>query len=137
MNIAEKKIKAKSNPPGRKNPPTHFPIVAIGASAGGIEAVTLLLQNLAPDTGMAYVYIQHLDPTHESLLTEILSKATQMEVVEARNLLNVKPDHVYIIPPNKEMTCPLTSFSFLLQRMKEKGPLALCFQGMHPTAPPD
>src|SRR5204863_6604819 len=70
-----------------------FPIVAIGASAGGLEAVTELLKNLSPTTEMAYVYIQHLDPTHESLLTTILSKATRMPVVEAKNMMRVERNH--------------------------------------------
>ncbi len=80
-----------------------FPIVAIGASAGGLEAITELLKNLPPDTGMAYVYIQHLDPTHKSMLTEILSRATTMPVAEATDAMFIEADHVYIIPPNKEM----------------------------------
>src|SRR5436853_1956187 len=80
-----------------------FPVVAIGASAGGLEAITELLKNLSPSTGMAYVYIQHLDPTHESLLSTILSKATRMPVQEAKNMMRVEADHVYVIPPNKDM----------------------------------
>lgn len=80
-----------------------FPIVAIGASAGGLEAVTTLLKELPPDTGMAYVYIQHLDPTYKSKLSEILSRHTKMKVLEAKNRLPIKVDHLYIIPPNKSM----------------------------------
>lgn len=80
-----------------------FPIVAIGASAGGLEAITQLLKNLPADTGMAYVYIQHLDPTHESMLVPILSKSTDMKVMEVTHLLTVEPNNVYIIPPNKDM----------------------------------
>jgi two-component system, chemotaxis family, CheB/CheR fusion protein len=55
-----------------------FPIVAIGASAGGLEAMTNLLKSLPENTGFAYVYIQHLDPNHESMLTDILGRATKM-----------------------------------------------------------
>src|SRR4030095_2536547 len=80
-----------------------FPIVAIGASAGGIEAITELLKNLSPDTGMAYVYIQHLDPNHPSMLSTILSKTTTMKVMEAEEMMRIERNHVYIIPPNKEM----------------------------------
>jgi len=69
----EKKLDSKSS---------TFPVVAIGASAGGLEAVKKILNNLSVDTGMAFVIIQHLDPTHESLLTSILSKQTTMNVVE-------------------------------------------------------
>src|SRR4051794_26491859 len=82
----------------------HFAIVAIGASAGGIEAMAALLKSLPDDTGMAYVYIQHLDPERESMLTKIMGRNTTMPVLEAREGLKVKPNHVYIIPPNREMT---------------------------------
>ncbi|MBC7410480.1 MAG: hypothetical protein H7339_19015, partial [Arcicella sp.] len=57
-----------------------FTVVAIGASAGGLEAITQLLQNLSPTTGMAYIYVQHLSPDHKSMLTPILSKVTMMKV---------------------------------------------------------
>ncbi len=81
-----------------------FPIVAIGASAGGLESVTKLLENLADDTGMAYIYIQHLDPDRESMLTEILQRATKMKVQQAENLMPVECNNFYIIPPNKDMS---------------------------------
>jgi two-component system CheB/CheR fusion protein len=80
-----------------------LPVVAIGASAGGIEAITELLTHLPADTGMAYVYIQHLSPTHESSLSSILSRETKMTVVEATDMVLLEPDHLYVIPPNKEM----------------------------------
>jgi two-component system, chemotaxis family, CheB/CheR fusion protein len=80
------------------------PIVGVGASAGGLEAFTQLLRHLPTDTGMAFVLIQHLDPTHASLLTELLAKATSMPVTEVRDGMEVMPDRVYIIPPNREMT---------------------------------
>src|SRR5215218_7534610 len=82
----------------------HFPIVAIGASAGGIEAVIELLKNLPDNTGMSFIYIQHLDPKFESKLDEILGRATKMPVLEAREKMRIKPDHLYLIPPNREMT---------------------------------
>ncbi|AKD58292.1 chemotaxis protein CheR [Spirosoma radiotolerans] len=84
-----------------KIPPV--PVVAIGASAGGMEAFSELLANLSPTTGLAYVYIQHLSPTYESQLTAILSRVTQMPVQEAEHLLRVEANKVYIIPPNKNM----------------------------------
>ncbi|HEX2852544.1 MAG TPA: chemotaxis protein CheB [Opitutaceae bacterium] len=77
-----------------------FPIAGIGASAGGLEAFTKLLRRLPVDTGMAFVLVQHLDPLHESALTEILSRATLMRVQEVTNNLRVEPNHVYAIPPN-------------------------------------
>src|SRR5262245_27119847 len=76
-----------------------FPIVGVGASAGGIEAFTQMLQALPSDTGMAFVLIQHLDPSHESMLTDIFSRATDMPVKEVRSRTRVAPDHVYVIPP--------------------------------------
>jgi two-component system CheB/CheR fusion protein len=81
-----------------------YPIVAIGASAGGIEAVSDLLKNLTPTTGMAFVYLQHLDPTHESLLPNTLARFTKMKVVEAKNMIRIEPNKLFVLPPNKEMT---------------------------------
>ena len=81
-----------------------FLIVGVGASAGGLEAFTLLLKDVPADTGMGFVLVQHLDPVHESALTQILAKATAMPVREAANNLPVEPNHVYIIPPNRNMT---------------------------------
>ncbi len=80
-----------------------FPVVGIGASAGGLEALTQMLKFLPADTGMAFVLVQHLDPTHESALTALLSRQTAMEVREAKNNLRLEPNHVYVIPPNKLM----------------------------------
>jgi len=81
-----------------------FPIVGVAASAGGLEAFTQLLSHLPIDTGMAFVLIQHLSPDHESQLSEILARATQMPVHEVQNGVTVEPNHVYIIPPNTKMT---------------------------------
>ncbi|MGH9737362.1 MAG: chemotaxis protein CheB, partial [Candidatus Acidiferrales bacterium] len=80
-----------------------FPIVAVGASAGGLEAFTQLLRSLPDDTGMAFVLIQHLDPKHHSALSELLAKQTGMTVAEAKNGAQVEPNHVYVIPPNANM----------------------------------
>ena len=80
-----------------------FAIVAIGASAGGLEAVTRLLRNLSPNTGMAYIYVQHLSPDHKSMLTPILSRETKMKVQEIENMEKMAPDNVYVIPYNKEI----------------------------------
>ena len=88
----------------RRQPSESFPVVGIGASAGGLEAVTLLLKDLPQDTGMAFVLVQHLDPLHESSLTALLSRATAMLVSEAHDGMVVEPDHVYVIPPNKLMS---------------------------------
>jgi two-component system CheB/CheR fusion protein len=82
----------------------RFPVVGIGASAGGLEAATTLFRELAIDLGVAYVLLLHLDPARESAVTEILARTTRMRVVEAKEGMRVQPDHVYVIPPNCEMT---------------------------------
>src|SRR5579859_6441130 len=80
-----------------------FPIVGIGASAGGLEAVSKLLSHLPTDTGMAFVVVQHLDPARESLLPMILEKATEMPVAQAQDGGVIAPNRVYVIPPNTHM----------------------------------
>src|SRR5579862_3179537 len=81
-------------------PKRTFPIVGVGASAGGLEAFRSLLQALPANTGMSFVLVQHLDPEHESLLTKLLSGATRMPVTEVTQGVAVEPNHVYVIPPN-------------------------------------
>src|SRR5882724_12071609 len=101
--------KAKSRPvhqrpqrqPSRR---ASFPIVGVGASAGGLEAFTQLLKALGSGTEMAYVLVQHLDPSHESALTELLAKATEMPVRQVTDATQVEPNHVYVIPPNVDMS---------------------------------
>src|SRR5215469_98694 len=81
-----------------------FPIVGIGASAGGLEACTALIKALPTKLGMAFVVIPHLDPSRESAFGEILSRSTSIPVVDAKDRTTVEPNHVYVIPPNYEMT---------------------------------
>jgi two-component system CheB/CheR fusion protein len=83
-----------------------FPIVGIGASAGGLEACTQLLGSLSSDVSadMAFVVVQHLDPTHDSGLPDLLRRVTKMPVNQAENGMAVEPNHLYIIPPNADMT---------------------------------
>jgi len=96
---------ATLNPPVRQSAERRgFPIVGVGASAGGLEAFTQLLKHLPVDTGLGFVLVQHLDPQHESALTQLLARSTQMPVREVRNNLPIKANHVYIIPPNTTMT---------------------------------
>jgi two-component system, chemotaxis family, CheB/CheR fusion protein len=85
-------------------PMALFPIVAVGASAGGLEAFTKLLQRLPIDTGMAFVFIQHLAPQHTSMLASLLSRTTAMPVMEVQHGTAVQPNNVYIIPPNTLMS---------------------------------
>lgn len=88
---------------GTKSRSKSFPIVAIGGSAGGLESITELLQHLSPNTGMAFVYVQHLDPTYKSMLSPILTRQTAMIVQEAEEKMKIEKNHLYIMPPNKEM----------------------------------
>ncbi len=82
----------------------RFFIVGIGASAGGLEAVTELLGALPAAPGMAFIVVQHLDPTHESLLSEILARKTAIPVSVALSGEVVQPDHVYVIPADAILT---------------------------------
>lgn len=81
-----------------------FPIVGIGASAGALKAFQEFLRATPADSGLAYVLIPHLDPTHESSMAELLAKHTTMPVVEASHDQRVEVNHVYIIPPNHTLT---------------------------------
>ncbi len=82
----------------------EFLVTAIGASAGGVEAFTELMRDLPADTGMAFVLIQHLDPRHHSILTELVSRETKMAVKEVTDGMRLLPNCVFVIPPNTTMT---------------------------------
>lgn len=117
-------------------------VLGIGASAGGLEAFKRFLAEMPPDSGIAIVLVPHLDPTHESLLGNLLAKHTSMPVVEASDGTIVRPNHVYVIPPNKYMTIsqeklrltgpvektgPQTSIDIFLRSLaEEKGERAIC-----------
>jgi two-component system CheB/CheR fusion protein len=81
-----------------------FPIVGLGASAGGLDAFKRFLKAITEDSGMAYVLVQHLDPSHESILPDILSRVTKLPVNEITEDIHLAPDHVYVIPANKTLT---------------------------------
>src|ERR1700677_4202222 len=72
-------------------------VVGLGASAGGLEALQQFIANVPPASGMAYVVVQHLDPTHKAMLTELLQRATAMPVHEAAESMRADPDRVYVI----------------------------------------
>ena len=78
-----------------------FPVVGIGASAGGLEAFRKLIKAIPEDSGIAYVLVQHLDPTHKSALPQLLQKFAKIPVLEILDEVKVLPDHIYIIPSNK------------------------------------
>ena len=85
-------------------PVKHFPVVGFGASAGGLEAFSDVLKNLDPNLGMAYVLVMHLSPTFKSALAEILQTKTKMPVNTVKDGMEVKPNNVYVIPPNAFMS---------------------------------
>src|SRR5215831_4775383 len=95
---------ATGHPERRKNTKPPVPVVGIGASAGGLEAFTSLLRALPSDTGMAFVLISHLMHEQKSILGELLSKATLMPVSQLERQTVIKPNHVYVIPPKKELS---------------------------------
>ena len=88
--------KAKSSPPSF--------VVGLGASAGGLEALENFFAAMPPDSGMAFVVIQHLSPTHKSMMAELLSRHTRMPVGQAKDGATAEANHVYLIPPNKCLT---------------------------------
>jgi two-component system CheB/CheR fusion protein len=101
-----KKVKSKEVEQGKKVTPDQalFPIVGIGASAGGLEALEQFLINVPEKTGIAYVVVQHLDPTQEGMLPELLQRVSKMKVFQAKDGMLVNPNGVYVIPPNKSMS---------------------------------
>jgi two-component system CheB/CheR fusion protein len=131
----------RPDPPGRKTVEEsgekpargdEFPVVAVGASAGGLEAFTHLLQHLPADTGMAFVLIQHLDPSHASMLPEILPRSTKMPVVEVRDGTRIGADRVYVIPPAARVTVTDGAFR-LVSRPKgsvRELPIDLLFESL-------
>ncbi len=93
-----------------------FPIVGVGASAGGLDAFTKLLKNMPADTGMAFVLVQHLDPIHKSELSHLLSTSTPMRVQEVTNGMHVEANHVYVIPPNTMLQFSEKAFELMPRR---------------------
>ena len=93
---------ARPQPSGRasaKRESVDFPVVALGASAGGLDAFKKFFDALPANSGMAFVLIQHLDPTHESLMVNLLAGHTRMKVLQATDRMRLARDHVYLIPP--------------------------------------
>jgi two-component system CheB/CheR fusion protein len=96
-----KATRAKTSPSSKC---VAFPIVGIGASAGGLEALEQFLKHVPEQSGMAFVIIQHLDPTHKGIMSELLQRTTTMRVIQVKDRTTVQPDCVYVIPPNKDMS---------------------------------
>jgi two-component system CheB/CheR fusion protein len=107
--LNEKKSPSARRPKKAAKPATSsahlsFPIVGIGASAGGLEALEQFLSRVPPGSGMAFVIVQHLDPTHKGIMPELLQRSTGMKVIQVKDRTTVQSDCVYVIPPNKDMS---------------------------------
>jgi two-component system CheB/CheR fusion protein len=103
---AGKKSQAQNKKTGARQTATQrgaFPIIALGASAGGLEAFEQFFTQMPPDSGMAFVLVQHLDPTHKSILSDLVRRYTRMNVLEVEDGIAVRPDCAYVIPPNRDM----------------------------------
>jgi two-component system, chemotaxis family, CheB/CheR fusion protein len=97
-----------------------FPIVGIGASAGGLEAFETFFRHMPSDSGMAFVLVAHLDPTHVSILPELIQKHTEMSVLAAKDGVQVKPNTVHVIPPQKDLNI-LDGTLYLLDLTQPRG----------------
>jgi chemotaxis methyl-accepting protein methylase len=121
MKHQETPVKAEIAADTRLAPvPRPFPIVAIGASAGGLEALDLFLSHVPAGSGMAFVVIQHLDPNYKGMMPELLQRSTPMLVTQAKNRMKVKPDCVYVIPPNSDLSI-LHDSLYLLEPVAPRG----------------
>ena len=110
----------------------RFPIVGIGASAGGLEAVGKLLDALPGDSGMAFIVIQHLDPTHDSTMASLLAGRTKMTVLQAADRTRLEGDHVYVIPPgvNLSIRDGAIRIAQMLQRQGPRRPIDIFLQSL-------
>ena len=117
---SKKSADATIKPVAKSNKSGAFFIVGIGASAGGLEALELFLGRVPADSGMAYVIIQHLDPTHKGMMPELLQRITSMPVIQAKNRLKIKPNCVYVIPPNWDLSV-LHGTLYLLEPIAPRG----------------
>lgn len=126
---------SKPEPDGsahQQQPSIAFPVIGIGSSAGGLEALELFLKNVPAPCGMAFVIVQHLDPNHKGILVELLQRVTSMPVAQVTDRLKIEADHVYVIPPNQDMTI-LHGHLHLLDMVKPRGlrlPIDFFFRSM-------
>jgi two-component system, chemotaxis family, CheB/CheR fusion protein len=121
IDSAAKKENPVSKPVKKKSSGTlSFPIVGIGASAGGLETLEQFFGSVPKNSGLAYVVIQHLDPNHAGIMPELLQRITWMKVVQATDKLQVMPNHVYVIPPNKSMSV-LNGCLYLFEPVESRG----------------
>lgn len=130
--MAAKKSSATHPTRRAKTPPKNlspkpgsagFPIVAMGASAGGLKAFEQFFANMPPESGVGFVLVPHLDPSHVSMLPDLLRKYTKMAVVHAEDGMKVQRDRVHVLPPNTEMV--IMHGTLLLKKPKEPRGLRL------------
>ena len=127
--LANNKSKAKTTNPAS---PPNFPIVGIGASAGGLEALEQFFEKMPQNCGMGFVVIQHLDPNHKGVMPELLQRITAMKVFQATDRLKIKPNCVYVIPPNKSMSI-LNGALHLFEPVESRGlrlPIDIFFRAL-------
>jgi two-component system CheB/CheR fusion protein len=101
---ADKAARADASASPASGAGLRFPIVGIGASAGGLEALEQFLERVPAGSGMAFVIVQHLDPTRKGIMPELLQRSTCLKVIQVKDRTRVRPDCVYVIPPNKDMS---------------------------------
>ncbi|MFZ2405131.1 MAG: chemotaxis protein CheB, partial [Methylobacter sp.] len=106
--------------PAYPNAGRVFPIIGIGASAGGLEALEQFFSHMPDNMGIAFIVIQHLDPNHKGMMPELLQRTTAMTVLQAQNRMTIKPDCVYVNPPNKELSI-LRGTLYLLDPVVPRG----------------
>ena len=109
-----------------------FPVIGIGASAGGLEAIELFLKNIPMPCGMGIVIVQHLDPTHNAIMVELLQRVTGLPVTEVTDRIKIEPGNIYVIPPNKDMSL-LRGRLHLLEMVQPRGlrhPIDFFFRSM-------
>jgi two-component system, chemotaxis family, CheB/CheR fusion protein len=102
------------------NSPVKFPVIGIGASAGGLEALEQFFENMPSNNGMAFVVIQHLDPNYAGILPELLQRTTSMKVTEVTDHMKIQPNRVYVIPRNKSMSV-LNGYLHLFDPVQSRG----------------
>jgi len=120
--LEELQILVEDKTPANSRP---FPIVGIGASAGGFEAFLALLRSLSTDSGMAFVLVQHLDPHHRSKLGELLAHSTKIPIINATDGMEVESDHIYVIPENTSMTIAKGQLHLAPRGEKEMPPMPI------------
>jgi two-component system CheB/CheR fusion protein len=101
---SREEAEAEKSPPSQKSLQDLFPVVALGASAGGLEAFERFFRHVPTNPGMAFIVIQHLDPSHTSMLAELIARYTDMKVHQVTDGMQIAPNHIYVIPPNRDLS---------------------------------